>query len=46
MEEKDYKKAAIIVLYNVFKCYAVEGIMNAFYNANSLIERKKWRRRL
>ena len=46
MEEKDYEKAANIVLYNVFKCYAVKGIMGALYNANSLIKRKKMRRGL
>ena len=44
MEEKDYEKVANIVLYNVFKCYAVKGIMGALDNANSFVQRKKmWR---
>jgi len=44
MDEKDYEKGANIVLYNVFKCYGVEGIMSALDDATSFVERKKmWR---
>ena len=44
MEEKDYEKAANIVLYNVFECYGVKGIMSALDDATSFVERKKmWR---
>ncbi len=46
MEEKDYEKGANIVLYNVFKCYGVKGIMSALDNANSFVERKKMLRGL
>jgi len=44
MEEKEYEKGANIVLYNVFKNYAMTGILNALDNANSFLIRKKmWR---
>lgn len=44
--EKDYKKAAMITLYNVLAVYGAKGMMNALDEANSFMERKRLRRGL
>ena len=46
MDNQDYKKAASVVLWCVLKEFAQTGIMNVLEDANSFIERKKFRRGL
>lgn len=46
IENKDYEKAASVVLWCVFKDFAKEGILDALDYANSFIEAKELRRGL
>lgn len=46
LENQDYKRASLVVLWCVFKEFAKEGIMNALDYANSFIESKELRRGL
>ena len=46
MKNQDYRKAALSVLWCVFKEFAKERIINALDYANSYIKRKKLRRGL
>ncbi len=41
IHNQDYEKAALSVLWCLFKEFAKEGIMNALDNGNSFYERKK-----
>ena len=44
MDNKDYKKAALVVFWCVLKDFAKEGILNALDHGNSFYERKELRR--
>lgn len=46
LENQDYKRAALVLLWCVFKDFAEKGILNAIDHANSFIERKELRRGL
>lgn len=46
IDNKNYKKAASVVLWCVLKEFAQEGIINTLEHANSFIESKKMRRSL
>lgn len=46
MSERNYKKASLIVFYNVLVDFGKEGIMNALDDGNSFFERRKLRKGL
>ena len=46
INDQDYKKAGLAVLWCVFKDFAQTGIMDALEEGNSFYERRKFRRGL